>query len=254
MRPSYCIVLGWLLVAASAHSASFDCAGKLGATEQLVCSNKYISALDDDLAAAYKRALEAARDKQALKLSQRTWIKDARDKCGDQKCLRLAYRGRIRDLQGIVISASPDPLADLEGSYLVANPSGCSTPTETGWGGCAVVDCLSIKRISHDTAYVSVVSNQTNGHVCQAEGTAKVATPGVLEIDISDSHNQGSVSRSLRLDYFADPMTFEGPNDVCGARADWSGAAFKKTARKTKKVVHCTDEGSMNSYLSPNGK
>jgi uncharacterized protein len=253
MKRTWCIAIGWLVVTTPALPASFDCAGPLAAVERLVCSDKYLSTLDDDLTVAYRRALEVTRDKQALKLSQRTWIKDARGQCADQKCLRLAYRERIRNLQGVVIDVSPDPLADLEGSYLIASPSGCSIPTDNGWEKCAVVDCLSIKRISHNTAYISVVSNQTNGHVCQAEGPAKLAKPGILEINISDDHAKGSAARSLRLDYFADPMTFDGPSDICGARADWSGAEFKKTSRKTRKAVQCTDEGDMDSYLSPKG-
>lgn len=253
MKRTCCFAIGWLAVTTPASPASFDCAGSLGAVERLVCSDKYVSELDDDLAAAYKKAIEATRDKQVLKSSQRTWIKDARDRCADQKCLRLAYKSRIRDLQGVVVSASPDPLADIEGSYLIANPPGCSIPTESGWDRCPVVDCLSIKRLSRDTAYISVVSNQTNGHVCEAEGPAKIAKPGILEIDISNGHVGGEASKHLRLDYFADPMTFEGPNGVCGARAEWAGVEFKKSDRRTRKAVQCVDDADMDFYLSPKG-
>jgi len=253
MKRSCSVVVGWLLVTTSALAASFDCSGKLGAVEGLICSNKYASELDDSLSIAYKKALEASHEKDALKSSQRTWIKDKRDQCVDLQCLRLAYRTRIRDLQGVVVSASPNPLADLEGSYLVANAPLCSIPTESGWDKCPVVDCLSIKRLSRDTAYISVVSNQTNGHVCEAEGPAKITKPGILEIDISNGHVGGEASKPLRLDYFADPMTFDGPSSICGARADWSGVEFKKRDRRTRKTVQCVDDADMDFYLSPKG-
>ena len=248
------VVLGWVAVATTAHSASFDCSRSFDAVERLVCSNKVISELDDTLSIAYKKAHDVAKDKSALKISQRSWIKDTRDQCADQACLRLVYLKRIRELQGVVVSTSPDPLADIEGTYIISSP-GCSIPVGGGYDGCpGVVDCLSIKRLSSDTAYINVISHQENGHMCQAEGLAKIPKSGILEITKLDNGYGDISAHPLDLDFFSDPMEFEGPKDTCGQRAAWYSVSFKKNDLKTKQALNCSKGEHLDSYLSSKGK
>ena len=93
-----CILCVLFLTAAPrAMSASFDCAKASGATESLICKNADVSALDDDLQAAYKTAQAAVApfNKPELVKEQRNWIKYTRNICQDAACLKQAYAARI---------------------------------------------------------------------------------------------------------------------------------------------------------------
>ncbi len=91
------LVLATLTHALPAHAAGFDCNKASSDTEKLICRNPELSALDSQLAAAYKTALGAvsASSKNALLKEQRNWIRHTRDICQDETCLRDAYSARI---------------------------------------------------------------------------------------------------------------------------------------------------------------
>lgn len=82
------------LLPITAFSASFDCAKAASPTEKLICSNGSISKLDEQLASAYKQALESSTDKDAVKKAQIEWLKQQRT-CIDADCLIQAYRTRM---------------------------------------------------------------------------------------------------------------------------------------------------------------
>src|SRR5262249_5605091 len=151
---------------------------------------------------------------------------------------------RIRFLNGVLISASSDPLADLEGTYLMRSP-GCTTegaPGENGeWKDCSpeVVDCLSIERKTSKSARISVLSIQTNGHRCSASGIAAVEEPGLLTLRKDDEGIVDDDSGTLQVDYYSDPMQVLGPQVLCGARASWAASAFSKANRVSKKAANC---------------
>jgi hypothetical protein len=60
-----------------------------------VCNNPQLSALDDDLDAAYRAALATSPDKVALKAAQVAWLQNVRNKCATERCLGTAYQARI---------------------------------------------------------------------------------------------------------------------------------------------------------------
>jgi len=86
-------------------AASFDCAKASNATEKLICSDEKISALDEQLAANYKAALEKATDKDAFKKTQIEWLKQQRA-CKNASCLTQVYQTRINQLNLSVSSSS----------------------------------------------------------------------------------------------------------------------------------------------------
>ncbi|MES2826479.1 MAG: lysozyme inhibitor LprI family protein [Pseudomonadota bacterium] len=90
-------------------AASFDCAKASTATEKLICSDAKISALDEQLNAAYKAAIETATDKDAFKAQQRDWLKQKRNVCEDVDCLAKTYQSRITTLSAVEI---PDDFVD----------------------------------------------------------------------------------------------------------------------------------------------
>lgn len=84
-----------LLVSVSAHAASFDCAKVATKMEKLICGDQQLSKSDEELAAAYSKALKEAADPAAIKKQQREWLADVRKRCDDVDCLKRVYGGRI---------------------------------------------------------------------------------------------------------------------------------------------------------------
>ena len=89
---------------ASAATPSFDCAKAHGTTEQLVCQDAGLAALDNELAALYPKALAnlSAEQQKTEKAMQRGWIK-GRNECwkesDSRQCVEESYQTRITELQ-----------------------------------------------------------------------------------------------------------------------------------------------------------
>lgn len=99
IKGALALLLG--LAAGSATAASFDCNKASGFAELEICSDGYLSSVDNVLSRTYQRALAASADSDALKQSQRQWL-ITRDQCQDQKCLRLAMGDRLQVLEGVI--------------------------------------------------------------------------------------------------------------------------------------------------------
>jgi uncharacterized protein YecT (DUF1311 family) len=83
------IVTGAFAIAAAAPQSaaaapSFNCKHAASVAEQEICGLPELEALDREIAASFKQALEALApaDAQALRASQRDWLRE-RDDCGD---------------------------------------------------------------------------------------------------------------------------------------------------------------------------
>lgn len=111
MKPQLLTALRFLFVltlfaALPAHAASFDCAKAASRTEKLICADQTLSALDDDMAAAYKAAL-AKGDPPAADLvkNQKAWLPGL-SRCAPSgmsdadatSCLTNLYRQRVEFL------------------------------------------------------------------------------------------------------------------------------------------------------------
>lgn len=86
-----------LLCAGTSLAASFDCSRAGTPIERTICTDRQLSALDDELAASYRQALASVEGitKKKLIAEQRDWIKSSRSLCEDAACLRHAYATRI---------------------------------------------------------------------------------------------------------------------------------------------------------------
>jgi uncharacterized protein len=107
----YALILGGCLLAgaAAAEGPSFDCAKAGSEAEKAVCAESALAKLDRRLAERYRAALAAAEGldagsaeaTQALKATQRGWIK-GRDECWKAEnlkaCVRDAYQIREAEL------------------------------------------------------------------------------------------------------------------------------------------------------------
>lgn len=72
-----------------AFSASFDCGNYFWLHREVsICENSELSALDDQLAIAYRSAVAAAPDKKLdCRESHLVWISEIRNECEDATCL-----------------------------------------------------------------------------------------------------------------------------------------------------------------------
>ena len=86
--------------ASGAHGPSFDCARATIPTEVAICRDASLSALDQQLSSAFRRALATAvgNDAAALVAAQRAWVRQ-RNACGaNDRCLSQTMTARLTDL------------------------------------------------------------------------------------------------------------------------------------------------------------
>ncbi|WP_179403513.1 XAC2610-related protein [Burkholderia guangdongensis] len=97
-----------------AYAASFDCHAARSPIEHAICDDAQLSALDSELADAYRTALKGQGDAaDQLKAGQREWLKSrAPDGKIDPAALENAYRERIAALKALPAFPSPGALVD----------------------------------------------------------------------------------------------------------------------------------------------
>lgn len=90
----------FLLIISTAVSwaTSFDCMKASTQSERLICSDPYLGGLDEELAAAYRKAYKETDDRSKLKTEQVAWLK-FRDTCETSLCIKELYETRIREIR-----------------------------------------------------------------------------------------------------------------------------------------------------------
>lgn len=83
------------------QAASFDCVRAESQIEKQICSEPQLSRLDDDLLTAYTKALKQSTAKESLKIGQRNWLADVRNRCASEACLKEAYISRLAQLKDL---------------------------------------------------------------------------------------------------------------------------------------------------------
>jgi uncharacterized protein YecT (DUF1311 family) len=82
---------------------SFDCANARTKGEIAVCSDSGLAALDVNMAAQYRRALnDASPQERAILQSSRDRFLGYRDRCPNRQCIADAYVGRMREIRDIM--------------------------------------------------------------------------------------------------------------------------------------------------------
>jgi hypothetical protein len=82
---------------------SFNCANARSKGEIAVCSDSGLSALDVNMAAQYRRAINSASpQQQAILQSTRDRFLGYRDRCTNRQCIGDAYVGRMREIRDIM--------------------------------------------------------------------------------------------------------------------------------------------------------
>jgi uncharacterized protein len=97
MNPITLIALTVLCLSWSAQAASFDCANAQTKVEKMICTDKQLSKLDEDLAVLYATQLKRDSGYEIVRQAQKQWLK-VRNNCIDANCLRNIYSTRISSL------------------------------------------------------------------------------------------------------------------------------------------------------------
>lgn len=95
------------LLAASpwAQGASFNCAKASTASENMICADRALSALDDKLGAAYVAAIERLGNQGLVRQWQREWLRSWELRaCKDAGCARPLFAARIAALDSAIAS------------------------------------------------------------------------------------------------------------------------------------------------------
>ncbi len=91
-----------LLASAAAHGASFDCSKARTPVEKAICADPHLSSLDDQMAQAYRDALNKADEAYpALRQDQRAWLKGLNAGCSGAAigaCIEKRETERIQAL------------------------------------------------------------------------------------------------------------------------------------------------------------
>ena len=82
------------------QAASFDCDKAATKIEKMICSDKELGSLDEDLLKAYKlnRAALDNEQKQILKKDQRAWLRKRNKECINTRICKTVYSQRVSDL------------------------------------------------------------------------------------------------------------------------------------------------------------
>jgi uncharacterized protein len=93
-----CALIAIFVIPSVIFAASFDCSKASTKTEKAICEDPILSKLDEDMAAAYSKALKTS-DRDIVKKGQRKWLKETLTPCHeDKKCIKGAYENRIHEL------------------------------------------------------------------------------------------------------------------------------------------------------------
>ena len=87
-----------LFIPSLTNAAGFDCRKASTLVEQLICRDKKLSVLDDQMAATFKSSKTVSDDPERLRFEQRQWIENIRDTCTNLDCLYNAYDSRLTEL------------------------------------------------------------------------------------------------------------------------------------------------------------
>lgn len=93
-------------------AASFDCTKSVNAIEEAICSNKELSALDENLSIQFKKLVAHAQKPKTLIEEQKAWIKKDRNVCKNLPCLKNAYVSRIASLNDKSKTSSTCPITE----------------------------------------------------------------------------------------------------------------------------------------------
>ena len=92
IRSAVALVLAF--AAGGSMAASFDCKKASSYAEKAICSDGYLTKVDEILSGSYRKAISQTENPDRLRELQRAWIAE-RDQCTTQKCLDKSLGERV---------------------------------------------------------------------------------------------------------------------------------------------------------------
>ena len=179
-------------------AASFDCQKASTDVEKLICSDSQLSLLDEDLAKAYKNAVQ--KDPARIKTQQQRWLKYTRNDCNSLECLKDAYSLQIDRLNGLT-TRQLRSISKWAGDYKMDG------------------DTLTIEPSLH-FSYSSIGGNL---HLCMIEGKF---TESMGKLTFDDNPNDCRIRISLKGENL--DVNISECRYYCGMNAYTTSGIFSK--------------------------
>lgn len=168
-------ILALLLGAASfTQAASFECAKAVASTDKRICADSELSALDTQMAQAYKQAIARAGNAELVKAAQREWLRKERNACADTQCMKAAYAERVVALNADQSIQIP-PAADLLDTPATVSASASGQAPERGSDSAPVISSES--NAAHSEAPAADGSITTVAAPVQVPAAAAAPAP-----------------------------------------------------------------------------
>lgn len=94
-----CFLIAAVAIPIVAIGASFDCRKAVTTVEKMICASPELSALDVRAARRYADAVATSPGANTLRRQQRDWLRNVRDRCADEACIRSAYQRRSEQFE-----------------------------------------------------------------------------------------------------------------------------------------------------------
>lgn len=233
---SLTVVLPFFFV--TAHAASFDCEGETTKNETLICTNRTLSQLDDQLNLLFtvistKPNGQARADQQQLLHDERRWLLQ-RNQCTTVDCLINLHRSRINELQKIVETENP-----YQGS---ANSAAELTGT-WGTGGNQFERAKMDLKFSASNHFTFSIESHEGDNSCSVDGDALLQKNNALFVgkSVDDNEWDSSFPDCVILFQFTNSKTVNitsfNCGYLCGLNTYFDGPYIKNLADKTDNLV-----------------
>ena len=203
-----------------AGAASFDCAKAGTALEKAICANPKLSALDDELAGAYRAALSRLGEPGAaiLRTGQRRWLKELGQRRGQSngKFVDRDYEERIAELKDIPDYPRPEapaPGPELRSAALLPGfdlTLRAAVPCLAGAEAPRAVPAQVLVRAKGQTAVLQAINLPGARSLCDRTALDDVVTvadynfDGLPDLSISNEVETGYGSAGQTV-FLADP-------------------------------------------------
>ena len=114
MKTNLALAMAFLALSGPAWAANFDCTRATTVTEKAVCADRELDALDEHLGRYYAAGRGILKEgARCLQADQQEWLKNVRDRCATNECLKGAYLGRIAEVDALQPGATAVKNIDL---------------------------------------------------------------------------------------------------------------------------------------------
>ena len=169
-----CVLFAIFIIPSIIRAASFDCSKATTKTEKAICDDSTLSKLDEDMAAAYSKALKTS-DPDAVKKGQRKWLKEILAPCiEDKACIKKAYENRLRQLESPALSK--DQISPTESTETIADGYSGKYIRKTNDNESAEIDIKKLSNGKYHVTGLAIWGNKNPGgaHTGELDFTALI--------------------------------------------------------------------------------